>query len=337
LFSGLDGNERDLETMQSFFDGSLGYSSQERLLLYITEYLNYPSIDMRSGIAILSRVLECISAFPFEPKLVAKSFTPQGLFRALALLTQPAYLADGHHRRPGKIGRFQGLWVRRIREEEDTKRILFRALATVKIFDSTVSSELTHYRQVPVTNFIYDLFGDSNALHQPERSVFLPNLNFLRQEDERTVDLLDVIMEITAGDLEDLLDRFCKYPARHGYTNVIKTLPSYECYLDQLAIPRQDFVAFVRFIHILAVGPGEIFSVDSLNYATDELCALFGTGDITWKVFHETTATMGVRILDHHHFLCSSYVFQYSLIEPLEKLLDIICPESNEDNSYTVD
>jgi hypothetical protein len=303
----VNGRGRELGTLQSFFDASQLSSPREKMISHITEHLSYARRDMRSEIDILCQILERLSAFPFEPGLVAKSLTWEGFFRALSLLTGPAFISSGTTR-ADVVKRCNGHWIPRYRREEDTKRILFRALATPQVADASKPWENTRYRQIPVTNFGYDLLNREDNGMQGVPQYLSQSVEFVRQEDERTVDLLDAIAAIQPGDAIGSRKRDYTYPARHGYSDVLKTLPSYEFYLDQLLIPRHQFVDFVRLIHLLTIEPGDTYSIENLDNTADELCALFGTDDITWEVFHETTASMKVRLSSRSIHICNTYV-----------------------------
>ena len=220
------------------------------------EYSSY----VQRGIQILYRVFIHYSDYPF-PAPTGSSMSEDGLYRGVLLLaglykweTKVGYFG------PCKCGPYTGsaLTYRAVGRHDEIRR-MFRFLASpipgsLRQPWQNVEREFDPITRLPVGQFIYDdetpkKSGSMDSGHAAvqERVVILDH------EDERDVDLLDVLLETHPGGQEAGVDIYdaptvTSGPFRDSFRLILPALPRYEKSLHELQIQLAHWKALVELL-----------------------------------------------------------------------------------------
>jgi hypothetical protein len=297
---------------------------QEQLVRELHCKLNPSCPNVESGVRILLQVLKHVAAFPLETNHIASPLTADDCFRALGILA--GCFKNSTIDEPGRLGRYDGLWVSRERSEPDLNRMLFRALAqpkkvasnndfyTSRVDKSNIgisdSSNCSRYRRLPVLYFEYEVLND-RILSSDDDSW--KAIHILQREDERTVDVSDCLTDITSEKyvkytIENKLDnKLADAPAfwRLAYLQLLPGLglKTYTHFLDELILTYEDLLEFVKFLlvfnYTMFPFKANHFSSDTeLLQLAERTCREFNKTqeDVSYEQFYETITLSLVRL-----------------------------------------
>jgi hypothetical protein len=232
-------------------------------------------------------MVENLFEFPFPKVSSSATISQYPFLKSLVLLKKFTHHFTYGSETTDSFGAHQAEYLSRKRHEIDTMRMIFRALSKRNTGDLMHSSnEGQEYRTVSVLYCYY-------YLPEPETVVAQKPILVSQKEDERVVDVIDVIASIYADDdFNPMSIPVC----RAAFHSLLPILPTPPLYLDELCIPYQDFYEFTKFnllmssIFLTGSKSEHVDSEEKLAESAQSLCLKFTKNcqDISWKAFYET-------------------------------------------------
>ncbi|KAK4113815.1 hypothetical protein N656DRAFT_707096 [Canariomyces notabilis] len=253
------------------------------------------------GLSAMFDILTWHAAFPFAP--TRNSMDENGFLRAICLLTwnPPPHYAPTFSSRPVH-GLYTGNWgphsgwlvATRGKGPQDFRRRLFRSLAepgAERHGQEPAGTVSTAPITIPVPRFVRYQPRELDSGETDENDLL--EVAVVAHEDERSVDLLDVLSENPAEDIPMTCN-----PLRECYEPVLATLPRQPHQLTELRIPTAKLVSFLRLLH---ASERQRRQRDGGDAAGSHLMALAqGLGDrppyISWHRFDAVIAPHTERI-----------------------------------------
>jgi len=204
----------------------------------------------------------------------------------------------------------------------DQRRRMFRFLATplpdceagpgrkAKVGSK---AETANFTVVAVPHFTYDLVPEGLVKGSDEYKAAAEEVVIQDDEDEREVDLLDVMIQtypkppiVASKKGKRPLSTSNNGPYRDSFLNVLQALPTYEKSLNRLWIQLADWREWVKLMLLSTFG---VFSShldrmymenEALEEALDAICFAFvedPADSLTWEAFDAVVARTMVRSL----------------------------------------
>ncbi|KLU86042.1 hypothetical protein MAPG_05061 [Magnaporthiopsis poae ATCC 64411] len=203
-----------------------------------------------SAVKVLFGVLRWYAAFPF-PRPAEEVVDEAGFVRAVAMLSRPRPQDRSgdvtYDQVTGSLGPHSG-WIvvaRHVRAGEDWRRRIFRALAapTPRLGGSTQMCTVAVPRFIVLEQVAGPPEGQVEL--SPDADDDWRDIVFMHDEDERTVDLRDVLAETSP-----IKHRISGRPMRESYDDVVASgfLPIQTPPLAELAVPRRSLCDFLTLL-----------------------------------------------------------------------------------------
>jgi hypothetical protein len=272
-----------LSTFQKLQDSSAyGLNQLEFVSLLQRELAPSHDAEMKLdlGLQILFRMFKHFSAFPFESSST-EYLDVDGLIRAHYILRH----YHGGWTLSHDLGPYNGFLLGNEKPTRtDRNRMFFRSFAT-PMAANHVSNNDKRFRKVPIPHFEYSISDKSTEIPFNERFESVINIQIHKHEDERRVDLSDVV-EWSYSFQDEI---FPVNRPRSSYLPIFEQdLPFYKYYLDELMITSSDFRELLKVFLVVAFRPTGKF----LNLAKfDEMFTFLPNTEImNWETFDELMA-----------------------------------------------
>ncbi|KAL8366171.1 hypothetical protein RB595_004784 [Gaeumannomyces hyphopodioides] len=285
---------QDASTLTRLFgklaDPSTGYITVEHFTAKFPSLLQDSADIPSSAIRVLFDVLSWYAAFPFPPP-PEKVADEAGFVRAVTILSRrrPQGVSNDitYNQVTGRLGPHSGWMVvaRDVRAGEDWRRRIFRALARPAGRLASDEAGGAQTRTVAVPRFIVleevagppDGQEPSSDADDDWRSTL-----FVHDEDERTVDLRDVL-----ADTSPVKHRIGGKPMRESYDDVIDSgiLPTQTPPLAELAVSRRSLCDFITLL-IECGGGADDGPASNLSALAQELGQQGGDDLLDWGTYN---------------------------------------------------
>lgn len=222
---------------------------QEKLKQRLSEALAAPNdLEVSNAVAVLADIFNWHSSFPFPTLYISKddslpAIDQPGFVRAVGLLTLdpplfncPNVTGPASHSGSGGFtaeapGFSVTLITHRGKDGQDYRRRLFRSLASPK---AGSADSVPFFLTVPRLVL---------RPEHPEEERDGGSVWYMTKEDERYVDLLDVLAETVPGCRKPMPN-----PTRAAFELALPVLQKYEMSLSGLHVPWKKMEAFVRLL-----------------------------------------------------------------------------------------
>lgn len=271
---------------------------------------------LQKGLNVLYKVFAHYSQFPF-PIFDGWSVSEGACYRGINLLAGLYEWASVPGTSgPTECGPYQGYALTyRAFMRFDERRRMFRFLATpipVDLRDRAAEPGDRQVLRLPVPQFTYDVSSPSNVGEgavegiPPQTQVIIQD-----SEDEREVDLIDVLLELygrnqDAGTSLAAAASSTKGPFRDSFRDVLPTLPEFDKSLHELRILYVHWRAFVGLLLVSSFGVylthlNAMFEERGkpLSQVLDAMCLAFVTDHgnvVRWDAFNAVIRRSMVRL-----------------------------------------
>jgi hypothetical protein len=262
---------------------------------------------VQEGVLAIYESARIYGNYPFPPE-IEKELTFDQFLRAVAFMwdRQPYYSHDTFHTHEsfmggvgevsGNLGPHNGAFIsHRHRSHQDRRRLDFRALAIKnsgmeQLYESNSA-------KMPITYFkaygIDEGFDDTCLV-----------LHFADEEDERNVDIVDVLSATFPEDPDPMVGP----PMLCSFRNISKDLPKQEYFLHELRIPYSRLFGLVKLLLLVQLedlghlSPYFLDQIESLAMSAKWIMNGFSKGeDINWETF-DGVIRQNLVSLPNNHF-----------------------------------
>lgn len=287
--------------------------SKLRIMSRLSAPFGTRSSDVQHGMHILYRIFIHYSQYPFPAtNLWEVSLDPycRGVLLLAGLYkwpTQPGFTM------PCRCGNYNGISLTyRAGSPADERRQMFRFMASyahpsIVRVDKVEKSPITW---IGVQQFAYSTTKNNPVITSTDDLPLSDNNMVMGDEDERDIDLLDVLLQTHPRKQELMNDDFDSSiltdgPYRDSFSFVLPTLPRQNQSLSQLKIPRSDWESFLKLLLVSSIPTNtthlEGMFQGALNRVLKAMSSIFADGleveRISWKAFDTVISRCMVRIL----------------------------------------